>query len=366
MKRKVLFITNIPNPYRISFFNKLADYFDLTVLFEAKGAEDQGIKFNWNEEMISKFQAVFLSEGSIKERRFDFRIIEKLNLPYDEIIVTNYAYMTEMLAILYLKFKRISYSMEIDGGIIKKESVFRRSLKHFLISGAKRYFSSSLENDEFLMYYGAKSERIIRYPFTSVEADNVYSHVIPLSKKNELKKKMQINENKIILGVGQFIHRKGWDVLLKSCIRLRDETVGVYIIGGEVTEEYLTLIENNKLTNIHFLDFMSSDLLKNYYTIADVFVLPTREDIWGLVVNEALSYGLPVITTTACIAGLEMIKEGENGFLVNVEDEKDLAEKIEFVLADEFRRIKMAQNSLVTARKYTIEEMVKVHVKELM
>ena len=55
---------------------------------------------------------------------------------------------------------------------------------------------------------------------------------------------------------------------------------------------------------------------------------PTREDIWGLVINEALAAGLPVITTNRCGAGLELIKNNENGFLVNVEDIDELYEKI--------------------------------------
>ena len=62
---------------------------------------------------------------------------------------------------------------------------------------------------------------------------------------------------------------------------------------------------------------------------ADAFVLPTREDIWGLVINEAMAYGLPVVTTDRCNAGLELIKNNVNGYVVHVDDKGELAKKLQ-------------------------------------
>ena len=59
--KKVLFITNIPAPYRIDFYNELGKHCELTVIFEAKRAP--GITFNWKENTISNFKAIFLKEG---------------------------------------------------------------------------------------------------------------------------------------------------------------------------------------------------------------------------------------------------------------------------------------------------------------
>ena len=59
----------------------------------------------------------------------------------------------------------------------------------------------------------------------------------------------------------------------------------------------------NDLTNVHFVGFKTKEQLEDYYRAADLFVLPTREDIWGLVVAEAMAYGLGVITTNRCNAG---------------------------------------------------------------
>ena len=62
--KRILFITNIPAPYRIDFYNELGRYYDLTVIFEAKRAP--GITFNWKEDAISRFKAIFLKDGEIQ------------------------------------------------------------------------------------------------------------------------------------------------------------------------------------------------------------------------------------------------------------------------------------------------------------
>ena len=92
-------------------------------------------------------------------------------------------------------------------------------------------------------------------------------------------------------------------------------------------------------------------------------MLPTREDIWGLVINEAMAYGLPVITTERCVAGLELIENGVNGYVVPVEDAAALAEKINAVLSADLHQ--MGEASLEKIRPYTLENMAKTHAEIL-
>lgn len=166
-----------------------------------------------------------------------------------------------------------------------------------------------------------------------------------------------MGEEKIVLSVGQFIPRKGFDVLLKAAAGLPADT-GVYIVGGEPTEAYRTLAKG--LDHVHFCGFRKKEALAEYYRAADLFVLPTREDIWGLVINEAMSCGLPVITTDNCVAGLELIREGVNGAIVPVDDVAALEEKMKEILAGDMEV--MGRAALATAGEYTIEAMAKAHL----
>ena len=163
----------------------------------------------------------------------------------------------------------------------------------------------------------------------------------------------------MILSIGQFIHRKGFDVLLRAAARL-PEDVTIHIVGGHPTQEYLDLVRELGLTNIRFDGFMKKKTLIRYYQTSDLFVLPTREDIWGLVINEAMAYGLPVITTDRCVAGLDLVENGENGYIVPVDDDEALADRI--LLALNSDPVAMGRHSLRRIQGYTIENMAKVHM----
>ncbi len=365
--KKVLFITNIPVPYRVSFFNELGKYVDLTVLFEGKTAERYGVNFDWNLDSIRNFRAIFLSEGDIIENRVDRGIFQYLKKGmYDEIVATNYAYRTEMAAIVYMKLHGIPYYMETDGGMVRRgENFFKRLLKKFLVSGAKGYFSPSASSDDYLAFYGAWRERIFRYPFTSLSERDILPVPLTREQKEEYRQALGMPEKKVILGVGQFIVRKGFDVLLDalSAMRGTEEEIGVYLVGGVPVPEYIEAAERLSLSGIcvHFVPFQNSKTVSAYYKAADLFVLPTREDIWGLVINEAMAHGLPVLTTTACVAGLALVEDGKNGFLVPPGEAAPLAAALEKLLACDLQG--MGAESLQKIRPYTFENMALVHAE---
>lgn len=359
---KVLFITNIPAPYRIDFFNELGKYVELTVVFEAKHADNQGIKFNWNLEEISNFKPIFLNEGNINEKKIDWKIFKYIKKGYyDEIVATNYAYLTEMAAIIYMKILGIPYYMETDGGLIREENIIKKLYKKMLVSGAKGYFSPSKSSDDYLVYYGARRNKIFRYPFTSLKERDITKKVLTSEQKKSYKERLGITEEKVVLAIGQFIPRKGFDLLIQAAQDL-DHSIGIYIVGGEATREYLKLKNSFSCPHVHFEGFKKKDELVNYFKAADIFVLPTREDIWGLVINEAMSYGLPIITTNKCVAGLELVSK-ENGEIIESNSVDDLKNSIKKLLSQKDEIELMSNNSLKKIEEYTVEKMVKAHLE---
>lgn len=358
--KKVLFISNIPTPYRNEFYNELGKLTELTVIYEAKGASDQGIRFNWDISKVKNYKAIFLKNGDIEENRINSKVFQYLRKQWNYIFVTNYSYMTEMAALIYLKLHRIPYVMEVDGGILKKENIIKKSVKNFLISGAKSYFSPSKETDEFLLNYGAHLENIIRYPFTSINRKEILKKPLTNNQKKIIRNKLGIIENNVILGVGQLIYRKGWELLISIA---KEINAGIYIVGdGNQKAKYEAIIEDKGLSNLHLVGFMSNELTTQYYQAADVFVLPTKKDVWGLVVNEALANGIPVITTQDCGAGVELITDYENGILIPSDDEERLKEAINFILTNPDVKSRMSDCAIETIKSYTIEAMVEKHM----
>lgn len=358
---KVLFISNIPTPYKNDFYNEFGKFIDLTVLYEAYGASDQGIRFNWDKSQIKNYKAIFLKQGDIQENRINPSVFKWLKIEWDYIFVTNYSYMTEMAALIYLKCHKIPYVLEVDGGTIKNENLIRRVMKEKLISGAEAYFSPSKQTDDFLKYYGAKDNIIFRHPFTSLHNQQILDSVISENRKIEIRKKLGINSKNVIVGVGQLIFRKGWECLISIANKIDAD---IYIVGeGECRNLYETEIRKQNLTNVHLIGFLSNEMTTMYYQAADVFVLPTRYDVWGVVINEALANGLPVITTTGCIAGQELVVNNDNGFLIPVDNNELLLDKLKLLLSDRKLRAKMSNNALKSIKGYTIENMADVHMK---
>lgn len=358
---KIMFLSNIPSPYRLDFFNELGKYLDLKVIFEAK--RNYKLNEKWYKDEVKNFEAIFLKDGEIEERKINWKILKHIHKNnQDLIVVTNYAYFTELIALLYIKLKRIPYCMEVDGGIIRNEKWLMKKFKTFLIKGARGYISPSKDTDKFLVYYGADKDKIYRYPFTSIKESDLLKKSLTIDEKIQIRKELGIKEEKVVISVGQFIHRKGYDILLKACENI-DSDIGVYIIGGKPTDEYLRLKEALNLTNVYFVDFKSKEEIKEYYKAADLFVLPTREDIWGLVINEAMAYGLPVITTDKCVAGLELIEDNKNGFIVSVENKIELESRIKKVLENKDLAKRISYNNILKIKKYTIESMAEEHIK---
>ena len=98
---------------------------------------------------------------------------------------------------------------------------------------------------------------------------------------------------------------------------------------------------------------------------AKVVALPTREDIWGLVINEAMGYGLPIISTDQCVAALELVKEGENGFILPVNSDEKLRDKILLLLSDKQLAYEFSIESNKTISEYTIENMAENYAEIL-
>lgn len=358
--KRILIITNIPSPYRVEFFDELCRYFDVTVVYAERSEDHKDRNAAWYLSGDYRFHAASLEKRiSLPGGQFVCPdVLDWLKKPFDEILMFGYAMPTFMLAEAWLSMHGKRFYLEIDGGILVQEPVLKRWFKRRLIGCASGWFSTGRKTNEFLTWYNAKPEKLHFYPFSSVRRANILPRPVTEQEKADIRAQMGIPERNMILAVGQFIPRKGFDVLLRSAAELLPDT-GIYFVGGEPTQEYRELAQKAGETKIHFVSFCKREELELYYKAADVFVLPTREDIWGLVINEAMAYGLPIVTTDRCVAGLELVENGVNGWLVPVEDTAALTKRINQILRSDLYR--MGEASLEKIRPYTIEGMAEAH-----
>lgn len=360
---KILFITNLPSPYRVDFFNELGKKIHLTVCYERESSSERDAK--WINKSKRTYKELFVSTKNIGvDRSIGFGIVKELKNKYDFVIISGWSSPSVILAILYCQIHNIPYIMEDDGGLINPNGEKHKLIKKLLLRKLFAYFTTTSENISVITSLGVEQNRVYKYPFSSVMNSDISEGISKKQKVDEIRKSLGINENKIILAVGQFIDRKGFDVLLKAFANMNDDC-GLYFVGGKPTKQYLDIVHLNNIQNVHFIGFTEKEKLKLYYAAADLFVLPTREDIWGLVINEAMAAGLPVITTNRCGAGLELIKNNQNGYLVQVDDVDDLSNKMHVILNNKDLKNKMENNATEVIKNYTVEKMAQWHYEHL-
>lgn len=362
---KILFITNVLSPYRADFFSEWGRLCNLTVIATQDSVKSRDKKWKPTEFANYHFIPLHAKPFRHDDTSLSFKLVKYLlryGKAFDFIIFGVYTDPTEILGILLCRMRGYSYLISDDGGFFTANML---KIKRWLLEKSIAYLTTSQLAKNTLEQIGAPRNKITIYPFSSIHSNQISSPKSRTEVQNLCREKLNLPDKKIILCVGQFIHRKGIDVLLRSLNDTDFCDVDFYIVGGSPTEEYKAIIQDKNLKNIHFCAFMLPDELDTYYKAADCFVLPTREDVWGLVINEAMARGLPVITTDRCLAGQEMIKDGLNGYLVPADDEARLREAMRKIIHDDKLRKQMSEESIKVAKNYTIETMAKAYQKQI-
>lgn len=349
MNKKILLIYNIAAPYRVEFLNELSKYKDILVIFENSTSKHRNKDWLANEDI--KFEHIFVDKN-IKNWIISIYYLIK----HKNVVMGGYATPYSMLMILLMKLFRKSFTLNADGGFIKNERLLNKKIKKFFIGSAKYWLSTGKKTNEYLEYYGATENNIFVYPFSSIFSNEV-DKISELEKRN-LKLKYSISSNRNVLYIGSFIRRKGYYKLIEAAKINQD--INYYLVGG--TPNSIEIEYTKEINNIKFINHVSKEEVIKYLDMCDLFVFPTNEDIWGLVINESLARGVPTITTDMCIAGLEMITNDSIGKILPVSTTGTEYAKI--IEEELYSYDKFDSNQIINkAKNYTLETMVKKHIE---
>lgn len=176
--------------------------------------------------------------------------------------------------------------------------------------------------------------------------------------RQKARKILDVEEPAVCLFVGRFCKEKGINLLLNILPQL-NKSIGYYFVGGKIDCATQRFINDHNLNNVHVVDFKTQEELSVYFRVANLFVLPTLHDVWGLVISEAMAYGLPIVTTDLCGAGLELVEEGKNGLLCRADDKMSLKNALEKVMQMDLNHLGF--QSYKKIQRYTIENMALAH-----
>lgn len=359
---RLAYVTNLPAPYRVAFLNELGRLCELTVFYERRAASDRDAQ--WRADAPETYREIYCSDRPLgADKSLGLDLMRRVRAErFDRLVIAGYSSPAVMALIRDCQKRGVPYWMQYDGGFDKRGGL-KEALKRRLLLPAAGHFTSSDVHAAYLRSLGVAPERIVKYPFTSLTEADILPAPIGETERAALRASLGVTEKQMVLAVGRFIPCKGFDVLLQAAARLRDRDIGFYLVGGDPTKAFTALCAEHGLERVHFVGFTQPKALRAWYQAADVFCLPTRGDTWGLVVNEAMANALPVVTTTACGAGLELVRAGENGALVPPDDPEALAGAVAELLAGDLAPMRLA--ALDTMRGCTAAAMARAHAEGL-
>ena len=220
---------------------------------------------------------------------------------------------------LFMKENFIKDMEQTHDASIKEEQIYlwnENNCKRFLaeINDSQYFLIASNVVKRSMMFSGVKEEQMFMAPYG-----------VDCSKFNFVQKQPLKLPLKLVY-VGQVTYRKGIHHLLKVMDKFSENDVELYLAGGySETTPFVQEYKNRR--NIHFLGFVTRDVLASLYQKSDVFVFPTLGEGYGMVILEALSCGVPCIVSDLA-GGDDAIIEGYNGFKFKAGDDDDLYNKI--------------------------------------
>ena len=320
-KLSLSFYTNIPTPNQDDFFEELSQVFIFNAIFYEKTESDR----LW--QLSDKtYKHVYLKDSKLikwvqyfyKDFHFSWNIIKySLNERSQFIILSgNYFALNTIIAALILKArgKKVGFFSEK----IKEAYGFKRFVKRAILVPFVKLL-------DFMIFVGVCSKQ----SYSSLGLNVKHHVIIPYNINNasfkdcnlndvrlkQLKDKYNTNTHFTLLTSGALIERKGIDFTIKIMELLTKEHINniQLLVLGDGPLKY-SLQELVKELPIYFLGFKQKEEIPYYFGIADVFLFCSRYDGWGLVINEAISAGLPCLVNKD-VGSSELIENYVNGFI---------------------------------------------------
>jgi L-malate glycosyltransferase len=282
-----------------------------------------------------------------------------------EFALSYFAVPSGTLGRIISKKFNLPHIVNIVGGDIydptKKKSphknyLFRKEVERIL---NQANFIASISNDT--------TKRLREYYEVDKEVRTIAIPYEPFKLKKTSRKALGLKKGIIYtISTGRLVKRKGFDFLIKSIAKLNNSNIHSLILGdGPEKENLQRLAKKLNISNqIHFLGFVSEKKKFQYLSNSDIYVLSSRHEGFGIVLQEAMQVGLPIISTNNG-GQTDFIEEGGNGYLIKFGDEDGLVKALNKLLKDNRMREKMGKENVKKIKEFGLRRIVKEYLGAL-
>ncbi len=349
--KNIVIITNAPAPYRVAFFKyiqgKKSEYVFHIIYISSN--QEIGRQWHVSEEELGNHSFLDCRVITLRRHYDDKRIVlsvgitKKLKELRPDIVICMEYNVTILQAVHWCRMHHVPFLSWSDGTSNSERNINRmqRCFRRYVIKRAAGFISSSTATMEHQISFGAKRELC-------------HKSLLTVDIKKYLREKPEnYQPGKTLLYVGSLIGRKGLDLLMPALV-LTNQEIKLVIVGEGPEESALKAqIKELGLTErVSFRGYLEGEDLNACYEECDAFVIPTREDCYGLVVLEAMCASLPVIASKYADGAHDMMEDGVHGAIVDPYNAGEMAAAIDAVFADEKKLKAMQRASYERAKEF--------------
>jgi len=374
---RVAHLASHPIQYFAPLYRELAQRpeIDHTVYFFSDATvrkvydEGFGQEIKWDMPLLGGYEARFCPSARKKKIHNgifhlpNWDILRETALgKYDVIWVHGYAHLNTWLAAIASSVSGTKFLIREEQTLLNGRPWHKRLLKAVMLRPLFRsayglYIGEN--NRRYFEHYGMLPSKLFPARYC---VDNEFFRgkaIEYASTRREVRSGLGISDdNPVILFTGKFIEKKQPLLLIEAFARLRRETpCWLLMVGdGPLRQSMADLISRLRVPNIVLPGFFNQTELPRAYTAADIFVLPSAYmETWGLVVNEAMNFSLPVVVTDKVGCAADLVQDGWNGFVVNHQSIDALKNAIARLVKDSNLRQVFGRRSYELVSGYNIK-----------
>lgn len=349
---KLAVIASHPIQYHAPLFRALASRCELTVYFahqqsrEGQADAGYGVAFDWDVDLLGGYTHQFLQNDAARpgvDRFLGCRSAELKTLltaeRFDAVVVMGWNLWVYWQAVHRCRQHGIAVLARTDSHLGSPRSFWRRSLKEVLYPKLLRrldgFFAVGGRSRDYLLHYGVSAEQI--WPAKHVVDTQRFADEsrITATQMAELKREHGLlDDAKVVLFVGRLIAwKRVHDVIEALALIPQIDRPQFLIVGDGAERVRLQQLAETAAVDCRFAGFKNQQELPKMYALADVLVLASEgEETWGLVVNEAMACGVPVVVSDEVGCGEDLIPDERSGATFPLGESSSLAAALMRVL----------------------------------
>jgi glycosyltransferase involved in cell wall biosynthesis len=329
---------------------------------------DQGFgrKIQWDIPLLAGYEYTFTRNISSKPGSHRFYGIINPTLckeieewKPDAILIFGWSFQSHLNCMRYFKGK-VPVFFRGDSTLLTESKGLRKVLRTLFLKWVYTKIDYALyvgnNNKNYYLRHGIKEKQLIFVPHA---VDN--RRFLEKSEANEceaLKWRQELNiqhREIVFLYAGKLTPQKQPELLIRAFSEITKQGIHLIIVGNGEEEEKLKSLFLG-VDNLHFIDFQNQSRMPVVYHLADIFVLPSSSETWGLAINEAMACKRAVLASDKCGGAIDLIKEGVNGYIFESGNRRDLVERMNKFIMNRNNLNAMGYNSFEIVQQFSFDK----------